>query len=59
MWVELVMNMSVAVLDNEVVKIKIEEELVNVRVLYHVSQLRTEYVILTTNVVLETEHVRI
>lgn len=59
MWVELVMNMSVAVLDNEVVKIKIEEELVNVRVLYPAKQVLEEDATHIMIVVLETEHVKI
>ena len=59
MWVELVMNMSVAVLDNEVVKIKIEEELVNVRVLYPAKQVLEGDATHITIVVLETEHVKI
>lgn len=59
MWVELVMNMSVAVLDNEVVKIKIGEELVNVRVLYPAKQVLEEDATHIMIVVLETEHVKI
>lgn len=59
MWVELVMNMSVAVLDNEVVKIKIEEELVNVRVLYPAKQVLEGDATHIMIVVLETEHVKI